>query len=53
MAVKNRILLLKEYLEENTDEGQSVTTPQIREYLAARGCPVTVQTLRTDTTNEL
>lgn len=48
MAVKNRILLLKEYLEENTDEGRSVTTAQIREYLESHGCPVTVQTLRTD-----
>ena len=45
---KNRILLLKEYLEENTDEGQSVTTQQIREYLEAHGCPVPVQTLRKD-----
>ena len=48
MAAKNRILLLKEYLEENTDEGHSVTTAQIREYLKDHGCPVTVQTLRTD-----
>ena len=48
MAVKSRILLLKEYLEENTDKGKSVTTSEVREYLASRGCPVTVQTLRTD-----
>ena len=48
MAVKNRILLLKEYLEQNSDEGCSVTTAQIREHLASHGCPVTVQTLRTD-----
>ena len=48
MAVKNRILLLKEYLEENSDEGVSITTSQIRDYLAEHGCPVTVQTLRTD-----
>ena len=48
MAVKNRILLLKEYLEENTDEGRSATTGQIKDYLAEHGCPVTTQTLRTD-----
>ena len=48
MPAKNRILLLKEYLEENSDENHSVTTAEIREYLAAHGCPVTVQTLRTD-----
>ena len=48
MAVKNRILLLKEYLEENSDEGKSLTTPQIRKYLEENGCPVTTQTLRKD-----
>lgn len=48
MAGKNRILLLKEYLEENTDERRSATTGEVREYLEAHGCPVTVQTLRTD-----
>ncbi len=48
MAVKNRILLLKEYLEEHSDEGHSVTTGEIRKYLEEQGCPVTTPTLRTD-----
>ena len=48
MAVKNRILLLKEFLEENSDEKKSLTTGEIRKYLEEHGCPVTTQTLRTD-----
>ena len=48
MDVKSRILLMKEYLEENSDEEQSVSTPELIQYLKKKGCPVTVQTLRTD-----
>ena len=48
MAVKNRILLLKDYLQDNSDEQHPVRTGEIRQYLEENGCPVTVQTLRAD-----
>ena len=48
MATKNRILLLKEYLEENTDDDRKVTKAQIIEYLMGQDCKVTDQTVRAD-----
>ena len=48
MAAKNRILCLKEYLETYSDKQHPVTTAEIRKHLSENGCPVTIQTLRTD-----
>ena len=48
MPGKSRILLLKEFLEANSDAQHTVDTQDIRKYLAKNGCPVTIQTLRTD-----
>lgn len=48
MANKNRILLLKEYLEQNSDEGQYVTSGDILKYLEEQDCSATKQTLRAD-----
>ena len=48
MIMKNRILLLRDYLQDNSDEQHPVTTAEIRRYLEENGCPVSIQTLRTD-----
>ena len=48
MATKNRIIYLMQYLQENSDENRSVTTAQIREEMARRGCPIIISTLRDD-----
>ena len=48
MATKNRIVYLMRYLRENSDENYPVTTAQIREEMAQRGCPITIPTLRDD-----
>ena len=48
MANKNRILYLLEYLRQNSDENHPVSTAEIREAMAAKGCPVVIPTLRDD-----
>lgn len=48
MAMKPRILYLMQYLEQYSDEQHPVTTAEIRQALAAKGCPVTIMTLRSD-----
>ncbi len=48
MEVKKRILLLKDFLQENSDENQPVTTAEIISYLNGQGCPVSTVTLRND-----
>ena len=48
MAMKPRVLYLMQYLEQNSDEQHPVTTAQIRKELAAKGCPVSIITLRAD-----
>jgi len=48
MAMKPRVLYLMQYLERNSDEQHPVTTAEIRKELAAKGCPVSIITLRTD-----
>ena len=48
MATKNRIVYLMQYLQENSDENRVVTTAQIREEMAKRGCPIIISTLRDD-----
>ena len=48
MAMKPRVLYLMQYLEQNSDEQHPVTTAEIRKELAARGCPVSIITLRAD-----
>ena len=48
MATKNRIVYLMQYLQENSDEIRSVTTAQIREEMARKGCPIIISTLRDD-----
>lgn len=48
MDVKKRILLLKDFLQENSDENQPVTTAEIISYLNGHGCPVSTVTLRND-----
>ena len=48
MATKNRIVYLMQYLQENSDENRSVTTAQIREEMARKGCPIIISTLRDD-----
>lgn len=48
MAMKPRVLYLMQYLEQNSDEQHPVTTAEIRRELAAKGCPVSIITLRAD-----
>ena len=48
MIMKNRVLLLKDYLQEHSDEKHPLKTAEIRKYLRENGCPVSIQTLRTD-----
>ena len=48
MIMKNRILLLRDYLQEHSDEKHPVQTAEIRKYLRESGCPVSIPTLRTD-----
>ena len=48
MATKNRILYLMRYLQENSDENRPVTTAQIRDEMAQKGCPIIIPTLRDD-----
>ena len=48
MAMKPRVLYLMQYLEQNSDEQHPVTTAEIRKHLAAKGCPVSIITLRKD-----
>ena len=48
MEMKPRILYLMQYLSQNSDERHPVTTAEIRRELAAKGCPVSILTLRTD-----
>ena len=48
MAMKPRVLYLMQYLRQNSDEQHPVTTAQIRKELAAKGCPVSIITLRAD-----
>jgi len=48
MATKKRIVYLMRYLQENSDENRSVTTAQIREEMARKGCPIIIPTLRDD-----
>ena len=48
MATKNRIVYLMRYLQENSDENQPVTTAQIRQEMAKKGCPIIIPTLRDD-----
>ena len=48
MATKNRIVYLMRYLQENSDENHPVTTAQIREEMAQKGCPIIIPTLRDD-----
>ena len=48
MAMKPRVLYLMQYLQDNSDELHPVTTAQIREVLAEKGCPVSIITLRLD-----
>ena len=42
MATKNRIVYLMRYLQENSDENHPVTTAQIREEMAQKGCPIII-----------
>ena len=46
MAMKPRVLYLMQYLEQNSDEQHPVTTAEIRQHLATKGCPVSIITLR-------
>ena len=48
MATKNRIVYLMQYLQENSDENHPVTTAQIRDEMAKKGCPIIIPTLRDD-----
>lgn len=48
MANKSRVLYLLRYLQQFSDEDHPVTTAEIRQELAERGCPATVETLRDD-----
>ena len=48
MANKSRVLYLLRYLREHSDEDHPVATAEIRQELAGKGCPVTVETLRDD-----
>ena len=48
MANKSRVLYLLRYLQQNSDEDHPVTTAEIRQELAKKGCPATVETVRDD-----
>ena len=48
MAIRNRMLYLLQYLQQNSDERRTVSTADIRKALAEKGCPIIVQTLRDD-----
>ena len=48
MAMKQRVLYLMQFLEKNSDEQHPVTTAELRRELAAKGCPVSIITLRAD-----
>lgn len=48
MANKNRILYLLHFLQDNSDEDHPVSTAEIRKALKGKGCPVTIETLRSD-----
>ncbi len=48
MATKNRIVYLMKFLQENSDENHPVTTAEIRDEMAKRGCPIIISTLRDD-----
>lgn len=48
MANKNRLLTLLRVLQSQSDEYHPLTTAQIRETLAQKGCPVSISTLRDD-----
>ena len=48
MSMKLRLLHLIHFLSKSSDENHPVSTADIRAELAGKGCPVTVQTLRTD-----
>lgn len=48
MADKNRVLLIRDYLEDHSDKKHPVSTAELRAFLQKKGCPVTIQTLRTD-----
>ena len=48
MANKSRVLYLLRYLQQHSDEDRPVSTAEIRQELAGKGCPVTVETLRDD-----
>lgn len=48
MANRNRLLYLLQFLQNGSDEDQPVSTARIREVLRKQGCPVTVETLRSD-----
>ena len=48
MAMKPRVLYLMQYLQQNSDEDHPVSTAEIRKALAAKGCPVSITTLRAD-----
>lgn len=48
MANKSRVLYLLRYLQQHSDEDHPVTTAEIRQELAEKGCPATVETVRDD-----
>ena len=48
MANKNRLLTLLQILQSDSDEHHPLTTAQVREALAEKGCPVSIFTLRDD-----
>ena len=48
MANKSRVLYLLRYLQCHSDEEHPVSTAEIRQELAGKGCPVTAETLRDD-----
>ena len=48
MANKNRLLTLLQILQSDSDEHHPLTTAQVREALAEKGCPVSIYTLRDD-----
>ena len=48
MANKSRVLYLLRYLQRYSDEDHPVSTGEIRQELAGKGCPATVETLRDD-----
>ena len=48
MAKKSRLLYLQQYLQENSDEGKTVTTADIRRAMAEKGYSLVIETLRDD-----